>query len=142
MWSPETKARVLERIAAGESVRQICRDEGMPSWTAIARWLKEDASFREQYVRAKEDGAEAMADDILEIADNASNDWMERNDKDNPGWVFNGEAARRSQIRIDARKWLLAKTQPKKYGDRLDVDANVTCKVDLLGALKALREPG
>ena len=142
MWSPETKARVLERIAAGESVRQICRDEGMPSWTAIARWLKEDASFREQYVRAKEDGAEAMADDILEIADNASNDWMERNDKDNPGWVFNGEAARRSQIRIDARKWLLAKTQPKKYGDRLDVDANVTHKVDLLGALKALREPG
>lgn len=120
MWSPETKARVLERIAAGESVRQICRDEGMPSWTAIARWLKEDASFREQYVRAKEDGAEAMADDILEIADNASNDWMERNDKDNPGWVFNGEAARRSQIRIDARKWLLAKTQPKKYGDKVE----------------------
>lgn len=120
MWSPEIRTAILERIANGESVREICRSDGMPAMSTVFKWLAEDKSFAEQYARAKAEGADAMADEILEIADDARNDWMERNDRDNPGWQFNGEAARRSQIRIDARKWLLAKTQPKKYGDKVE----------------------
>ena len=64
---------------------------------------------------------EALAEDILDIADDATNDWMERKDAEgeNAGWQFNGEATRRSQIRIDSRKWLLSKLAPKKYGDKV-----------------------
>lgn len=86
------------------------------------RWLQDQPDFRDQYARAKEIGVEAIAEDILDIADDGTNDWMERKDRGgaNVGWAFNGEAARRSQIRIDARRWLLSKLAPKKYGDKIE----------------------
>lgn len=70
------------------------------------------------YARACEDRADQMADEILEIADNGSN-------KDNV-------IVQRDRLRIDSRKWLLAKLQPKKYGDRLDVEhsGNITLIFD------------
>lgn len=61
-----------------------------------------------------------MADEILEIADDGRNDWMEKHDKDGVmmGWRENGEAMRRSQLRIESRKWLAAKLLPKRWGDK------------------------
>jgi hypothetical protein len=120
-FSQQLADAICARLAVGDSVREICRDEEMPSISMVFRWIAEYDSFREQYARAKQAGVEAMAEEIIDIADNGSNDWMERNDKDNAGWLYNGEAARRSQIRIDARKWLLSKLAAKKYGDKLSV---------------------
>lgn len=108
-------------LAEGLSLREICRQDDMPDKATVMRWLNGNAVFRDQYVRSKEIGIEALAEDILDIADDASNDWMERHDKDgeNIGWAFNGEAAKRSQIRIDARKWILSKLAPKRFGDKV-----------------------
>lgn len=93
----------------------------MPSKSAVMRWLHAQPSFRDQYARAKEIGIEAIAEDILDIADDAKNDWMERHgsDGENTGWQLNGEHVQRSRVRIDARKWLLSKLAPKKYGEKL-----------------------
>ena len=78
-------------------------------------------TFRDQYARAKAAGIDTLAEDIVDIADDGTNDWIERLKDGAPaGYEFNGEAARRSQIRIDARKWLLSKLAPKKYGDKVD----------------------
>lgn len=63
---------------------------------------------------------EHWAEEIIEIADDGSNDWMERNDKDNPGFVANGEHIQRSRLRSDNRKWLLSKLAARKYGDKLE----------------------
>jgi hypothetical protein len=64
---------------------------------------------------------EAWADEIVDICDDASNDWMERNNGDDKesSWVLNGEHVQRSRLRIDTRKWLLSKLKPEKYGDKL-----------------------
>lgn len=126
------------------SLREVCKLDGMPGMTTVMRWLSQFEEFRSQYARAKEAGAEYWAEEILEIADDGQNDWMERNARDEPGWVFNGEAARRSQIRIDARKWLLSKLMPKKYGDKVAIggDPDNPLRVDVLGSLKAMRERG
>jgi hypothetical protein len=115
---------ICAQLAEGMSLREICRQDGVPDKSTVMRWLHSNAAFRDQYARAKEIGIEAIAEDILDIADDARNDWMERHNADgeNAGWQFNGEAARRSQIRIDSRKWLLSKLAPKKYGDRLDLN--------------------
>lgn len=115
-------ARICELLAEGLSLREICRADGMPDKATVMRWLHANAEFRDQYARAKEIGIEAIAEDILDIADDGENDWMERKGRDgeSKGWEFNGEAARRSQIRIDARKWLLSKLAPKKYGDKVE----------------------
>lgn len=113
---------ICERIADGESLRMICEDEGMPSKTSVFRWLADNEKFRDQYARARETQADAIFDDILSIADDGRNDWMERNFGEEPRWVENGEALRRSALRIDARKWMAGKLRPKKYGDKIDVE--------------------
>lgn len=112
---------ICERIALGESVRSICRDKDMPAMSTVFKWLSENEDFAKQYARAREVQADALFDEILDIADDASNDWMEKRNAngENIGWQENGEALRRSQLRIDARKWMAGKLRPKKYGEKL-----------------------
>lgn len=115
---------ICERIADGESLRSICTAEDMPSKSAVFRWLGNYESFRDQYARAREAQGDTFADDISDIADDGRNDWMEKRNADGEviGWQENGEAIRRSQLRIDARKWLAAKLRPKKYGDKIELE--------------------
>lgn len=122
-FSNETADAICERIADGESLRSICDDDGMPDKATVFRWLSspDHVDFRDQYALARETQADSLFDDILLIADDGRNDWMERKDKDdaNMGWRENGEALRRSQLRVDSRKWMAARLQPKKYGDKV-----------------------
>lgn len=122
LYSDDLVTIICERIANGESLKAICEDDEMPAQSTIFKWLSEKPGFSERYARAREAQADALFDDILSIADDARNDWMERRGEDNAGWVANGENIRRSQLRIDARKWMAAKLKPKKYGDRLDLN--------------------
>ncbi|WP_262269762.1 terminase small subunit-like protein [Microvirga yunnanensis] len=115
------KAEICERIAEGETLREICRSEHIPSRSVIHKELLEDEAFADQYARARELQLDMMEDELLEIADDANNDWMERHDKDGNsiGWVVNGEHIQRSRARIETRKWIMSKRAPKKYGDRI-----------------------
>ena len=64
----------------------------------------------------------AIADELLEIADDGRNDWMQRRGNDERGGCeLNGEHIQRSRVRIDTRKWLLSKMLPKVYGDKSEV---------------------
>lgn len=123
-YSDALADRICERLVEGESLRSICRDDAMPSVGTVCRWLGENAVFREQYERAREAQADTLADEMLDIADDGSNDWMERYDDDggNVGWKVNGEAVARSKLRLDARKWIASKLKPKKYGERQSVE--------------------
>lgn len=120
-YGAEIAALICERIADGQSVREIGRDENMPAASTIFRWLSVHKEFQEQYARAKEAQAEHLAEQILDIADDAQNDWMERKNSDgeNIGWQVNGDAIQRSRLMVDSRKWLLSKLLPKKYGDKI-----------------------
>ena len=114
---------ICRRMAEGESLRQICRDEAMPNKAMVMRWLKNGKfpKFVEQYARAREQLLEYWADEIIDIADDASNDYMERTSRDGGTEIaYNAEHVQRSKLRIDARKWLLSKLVPKKYGDRIE----------------------
>lgn len=110
--------QICDRITDGESLRAICRDKDMPATSTVCKWLAENPAFSEQYARAREAQADAIFDDILDIADNAKNDWMEREGDGGAGWQLNGEHIQRSRIRIDARKWMAGKLAPKKYGEK------------------------
>ena len=109
-------------IAQGQSVRSICAKKDMISMQTFFRWLRENDKFREQYARACEERSYMHAEDIIEIADNATNDYMEKLEGD--GYIFNSENVQRSRLRIDTRKWLMSKLNPKVYGDKLDMTTN------------------
>lgn len=123
-FSEELADRICEGIADGRSLRSICNDEGMPNKATVFRWLAVSEAFRDRYAHAREAQADALFDEILDIADEASNDWMERRGEDGAGWVLNGEHVQRSRIRIDARKWMAGKLRPKKYGDKLELSGD------------------
>lgn len=119
------KADILcDMLADGLSVREACKKDGTPGRSTFNRWLADERNeaLRDQYARACDMRAEELFDEIFEIADDAQNDWMERNGEDDEGWQVNGEHLQRSRLRVDTRKWALSKMQPKKYGDKLDVD--------------------
>lgn len=109
------------RLAEGESLRTVCRDEGMPCKATVFMWMRTNAEFLDQYTRAKQESADALIDDILDIADDGTNDWMEKNDAEGNcvGYQLNGEHVQRSRLRVDARKWLAEKLKPKKYGQKV-----------------------
>ena len=123
---------ICERIACGESVRTICNDPEMPATGTVYVWLGKHPDFQDQYARARDQQVAALAEEILDIADDGSNDWMENNKPNCPGYMENGEAMARSRLRVDTRKWLLSKLAPKKYGEKLDL--NHTGTVDLSDA--------
>lgn len=117
--TPELEMEILNRLATGESLRQICRDDHMPVPSAVIQWTQKDPEFAEQYTRAREQGYLDMADELLEICDDGTNDWMKREGKDGEEyWQLNGEHLQRSKLRVDTRKWVLSKMLPKVYGDK------------------------
>lgn len=106
--TPEIFDRICERLAEGESLRAICRDDGMPSMSTIFRFLRDEANetARQQYAQAREDQADVDADKISEQAD----------------LVAAGKAdPQAARVAIDAWKWAAGKRKPKVYGDRVAI---------------------
>lgn len=110
---------VCRRLSKGEPLAVICRDEGMPCPNTVRSWAERDPALSERIARAREDGEDWLAAECLSIADDGTNDWMERLNKDGEavGYALNGEAVARSKLRVETRLKLLAKWNPKKYGD-------------------------
>ena len=101
IYTPEVASEICERMAAGESLRSICRSEDMPKESTVRLWaLDNREGFYPQYARAMETRMEGLADEILEIADDKSGD------------------PARDRLRLDSRKWLMSKVAPKRWGDR------------------------
>ena len=109
--------KICELLAAGKSLNEVGVTPGMPAKSQILRWAahSDNVGFRDQYAKAMEIRLESMADDLIDIADDGRNDWMERNGEQ----VTNPEALNRSRLRCDVRKWALSRLLPKKYGDKI-----------------------
>ena len=128
-YTQEIADEICDRMMNGESLRSICELDGMPTRAAVFRWLAkadqdgadpEMVAFRDQYARARQEQADAIFDDCLRIADDATNDYMENMDGGGAvGYKLNGEHIQRSRLRIDTRKWMAGKLRPKKYGEKI-----------------------
>ena len=112
---PELKEATVEaicrRMADGESLIKICESPDLPSRETIRRWLlkgdvegaqAEYADFRARYARARQDQADSLAAEILDVARSAT-----------------PETAQADRVRIDAIKWIAGKLRPSVYGDKL-----------------------
>lgn len=122
MYSPEQIETlfnsVLLEIEKWRPVRQILQDEWMPSWPTFYIWLANDEEKTKRYARACDVRAETIFDEMLEIADDNSKDI--KVDKDG-NEIVNQDNIQRARLKIDARKWVLGKLNPKKFGDKLDM---------------------
>lgn len=117
---PANAALICERIAEGFTLKQIGREIGC-SDSAITLWAANDPEFASMYARAREAQAEHFAAELLEIADDGSNDWIERESGGASVIVPDHEHINRSRLRVDARKWLMARMAPRRWGDRQEI---------------------
>lgn len=100
IFTPELADTICARLAEGESLLSICRDDGMPAESTVRHWVAEDREgFFAKYTHARDIGLDHQADRIIEIADT----------EDDPA---------KARVMIDARKWHLSKMAPKRYGEK------------------------
>ena len=119
---------ICERIANGMSLRKVCaEDAALPDRSTVLRWLAKDEheAFRGQYARAQDERADFYFEQTMEISDDAGTD---RDD------------IAKARLRVDTRKWVCARMNPKKYSDKLSIDTkvSVTRHEDALAALDEL----
>ena len=106
---------IFKEITEGRALRNILKDKDMPDVTTFYVWLRADEEKSKQYAHVCEDRADAIFEEILDIADDSSGDVTFNKDGDA---VINSEFVQRSRLRVDARKWIASKLAPKKYGDQ------------------------
>lgn len=137
-YTPELADRICAEMVCGSSLRSICKADDMPSCVTVFAWLRKYPDFLKRYEAAAAERANYHAEEMLDIADDGTNDWMEVHDKDGNcvGYKVNGEHVQRSRLRVDTRKWLMSKLQPKKYGEKVDLNHGVQPDNPLLSLME------
>jgi hypothetical protein len=117
----EIQDQLLAEIQTGRSLRQVCKDEGMPHFTTVLRWVAACPDFAIRYTRARVAQADTLFDRMEEVEEQVSNGTMD------------SHAAR---VVLDSMRWRASKLAPKVYGDRLEVQVSDN-RISIQGALDA-----
>jgi hypothetical protein len=107
-YTKETFDEICKRIANGESLRKITRDDDFPEMITVYRWFRQYPELCTQYATAKQDRADTYTDEIIEIADDLK--------------TSSSEEIQKAKLRVDVRKWIASKHHPRNYGDRVGQD--------------------
>ncbi len=140
-YDEETASRIVELMAEGEPLAVICRRDDMPGLRTVYNWQDANAGFKARIARARLDGYDMIAADCLEIADETGNDTKYGKNGEE---MLNGEWVARSKIRIETRLKLLAKWDPRRYGEKIALtggdenDSPIAVRLD--GLTQAQRE--
>lgn len=106
-YTQEIADEICDRIASAESLKAIVKDDHMPSESTVFKWLRDIEAFSKQYARAHDAQADTNADMVANIAERVINKEIEPN---------------AGRVAIDAYKWAAGKRNPKKYGDKIDLN--------------------
>lgn len=104
----DVKTEIIRRMSGGESLRAICRDEGMPAHSTVLDWVNADAAFADQYARARDERADVYFDRLDEVSEAAEN-------------APDAVKVAGLRLKADNIKWQLARMAPKRYGDKLEL---------------------
>lgn len=115
-FTQEIADEICARLSKGEPLAHICRDENMPAVRTISDWKKAHEQFSADFARARDEGFDQIAASCLDIADDGTSDtYMDEDGNERT----NTEVIQRSKLRIETRLKLLAKWDPKRYGDKI-----------------------
>lgn len=120
MFNSEQASKVVEAVRSGKSLRKACEAIQLPH-TTFLEWTKADGALADQYARARDEGLEVWAEEILEISDECKD-------------------PNKARVQVDARKWLLSKMLPKKYGDKLDLSSSEGLTINVIKRTDAGKE--
>lgn len=137
IYSLELQDEICERLACGESMRSVARDESMPCMSTMFKWLRENENFSQQYDKAKIESADALVEDMLDIADNQVEqplivDGLPVEVDGKAVMVKDAVSVNHAKLRVDTRKWAASKLKPKKYGEKVTQEHSIDDPLALL----------
>ena len=103
-YRPEMADRICEELASGKHLHMICKEDWAPGERTVYQWLDKNPEFAQMYAHARERQQEVLAAEVILIADTVKDAAVARN-------------------MMDARKWYAGKVAPRKWGDRVEIDA-------------------
>jgi hypothetical protein len=119
VYKPEVAEELIEWLASGQTLRAFCRLPDKPSWRAIYDWIDANDEFASRIARARDLGADAIAEEALSIADTTVEGVVLTTD-DKGTKVVRGDMLGHRKLQVDTRLKLLAKWNPGKYGDKIE----------------------
>jgi len=117
-YRPEMADKICEELASGKHLHMICKEDWAPGERTVYQWLDKNPEFAQMYAHARERQQEVFAAQVIAIADTEKDSAKARN-------------------MMDARKWYAARVAPRKWGDRIEVDAKVEVSTGPSEALTA-----
>ncbi len=119
IYSDELAQTICESLMVGMSLRRICELDDMPAISTVMQWLASNKSdFMEQYAHARQVQAEYLLDELIDIADDSSKDYVIVDGQER----LDQEHIQRAKLRIDTRKWNIEKLAPKRYGAKQQLE--------------------
>lgn len=116
IYTQELADKICKSLASGMSLRRILKEDGMPQVSTVLNWaLDSKHPFYSQYANARRVQAELYIDEVSDISDDSTNDYI----LTEKGMVTNIENIQRARLRVDTRKWIACKVLPKIYGDKI-----------------------
>lgn len=123
--SAESLATILERMAKEEIFAENGERLRVPGLRTAMRLLASNEVFRHLYAQAKELQADFLAEQTIELADDATGDAILATAKDGTVYAkMDGNNVRRAELMVKARQWAAGKLAPRRYGDKIDVTSN------------------
>lgn len=109
---------ICDRVTNGETCKAVCAEIGVAEST-FRLMVSNDkpAGLSARYARAREQQAEAWSDEIVALADESERDTRIGKDGEE---LPDHEWITRSRLRVDTRKWLMAKLHPRVYGEKVE----------------------
>ena len=120
-FSHELADRICEMLADGLKLEQICSRDDMPAASTISRWVAAQPEFERQVGMARRARAHRLEDEIIEIADDVSGDHPAGTEGGARPACYTG--IHRARLRIEARRWMIRRLAPRRYGRRAFDDA-------------------
>lgn len=123
---------ILDAIASGRSLNEICDQDGYPHRVTFLRWVREDEDLERKYSLAISMRADVYFERMLDIAANQELGETVKT-VDGPDGekteITKGDMVNHRRLHIDTIKWALARMNPKKYGDKVDLNHGGKVKV-------------
>jgi len=138
--TPAVIKTILDGLSRGTPLTVICAPDNMPHDDTVRKWEVADPIFSAEVARARARGHDALAAECLAIADEKPDRVITYlGDNKSESRVDSGAVAH-AKLRIWTRQQLLAKWDPKRYGELLKLANADGTNIDLTGRIQAARE--
>lgn len=121
-YTPELHREICDRLSTGETLTSICSDSHMPETRTVGLWKEANANFASDFARARDAGFDAIADECIRIANTPLEGVRTEISDDGKTKEVRDDMLGHRKLQIETRLKLLAKWDPRRYGDRIHTE--------------------